>query len=154
MLLLYVSHNAALAWLLRYSTASPSLASMAASLAIEQGAQAATVSGSQLTVVGDLPLPQWSRLLEASLDDAASLDLIQQEEEQPCASEWQAAATNSPFPPILLRPLWIAPVQSSLQPPPWAVSVRLLESDDVFLTTTSKQLHASSRMLLQLLAQK
>jgi len=64
------------------------------------------------------------------------------------------AAAPDTFAPILLRPLWVAPVQCAVHPPPWARPVRLLEDDTVFLTTTTNELHASTRMLLECLAQR
>ena len=69
------------------------------------------------------------------------------------AFEQDGTASSEAFSPILIRPLWIGPAESAVQPPEWARTVRLQDSETVFLTTTQRQLHASTRMLLELLAQ-
>ena len=139
-------------WLLNLRAPSPAQASEAAALAIEVGAAATITAGDELTVHGDEPLDAWRASLEHAL--GWPLEVTWQQDELPDAADWDVAAASDAFPPLLLRPLWVAPVQCAVEPPEWSLPVRLLEGDAVFLTTTGGQLHASTRMLLELLAQR
>lgn len=150
--MLEVSFIPIMAWLLQFRGSSSPLLREAADVAIELGAEAAILSGDRLTVYGQQPVAAWQAALASTLSSSAELKIELQHDSLPCEADWKAASTTTSFPPILMRPLWIAPVQNSLQPPTWAVPVRLLDAETVFLATTRNRLHASTRMLLELMA--
>ena len=130
----------------------PARAAELASLAIESGAESTTQQSSLVDIVHKMDdTDRWLIDLERALGWSAT---VLSESPWPAGSDddWERAAQGPSFPPQLYRPLWVAPVQCQQQVPANCIPVFLLDGE-AFLTTRHYSLHASTRMILELLVQ-
>ena len=89
------------------------------------------------------------------LEIATGEQIVEHSDLEPLFEPQDWAAPNPfAFQPVLVdSTLWVAPVLCAEEPPPSALPLRLLDSQEnnVFLATTEAALHASTTMILSLL---